>query len=277
MKIQFLGTAAYEGVPSMFCNCDVCRRSKALGGRNLRSRSQALIDDVLLIDFPADTYFHMTRDNLDFGRIHTCIITHNHSDHLYSPDIPIRGNHFSPVLEEDRPLIFYATTPGYTSIAQKIAENALDQANRVFARQIHAFQDFEADGYHIIPLKASHDPSCEPVFFIIEKGDKAILYANDTGLFPDETWSFLENYPRRFSLISLDCTMYDNNTYFGHMDLPQCAHTRDRLRKLGLVDDNTVCVVNHFSHNALRTYDDMAEAAAAYGMISSYDSMTLTF
>ena len=55
MKFRFLGTCAAEGIPALWCRCDNCRRSRELGGRALRTRSQALIDDTLLIDFPSDT------------------------------------------------------------------------------------------------------------------------------------------------------------------------------------------------------------------------------
>ena len=58
MKFRYLGTAAAEGWPAVFCNCDHCHRAKKAGGRNIRTRSQALINDDLLIDFPSDSYHH---------------------------------------------------------------------------------------------------------------------------------------------------------------------------------------------------------------------------
>ena len=58
MKIQYLGTAAAEGYPALFCECENCTKAKQLGGKNIRSRSQALIDDKLLIDYNADTNLH---------------------------------------------------------------------------------------------------------------------------------------------------------------------------------------------------------------------------
>ena len=58
MELTYLGTAAAEGFPAMFCNCAHCREARALGGKNIRTRSQALVNDDLLIDFPADTYMH---------------------------------------------------------------------------------------------------------------------------------------------------------------------------------------------------------------------------
>ena len=56
MKLTFLGTAAAEGFPAIFCNCEYCKEARKLGGKNIRSRSQTLINDDLLIDLPADSY-----------------------------------------------------------------------------------------------------------------------------------------------------------------------------------------------------------------------------
>lgn len=51
MKFQYFGTAAAEGWPALFCTCDNCRRAAKAGGRNLRTRSQAAVDDKLLSIF----------------------------------------------------------------------------------------------------------------------------------------------------------------------------------------------------------------------------------
>ena len=51
MKIQFLGTAAAEGFPAIFCNCEYCNKARELKGKNIRTRSQAIIDDKILLDF----------------------------------------------------------------------------------------------------------------------------------------------------------------------------------------------------------------------------------
>ena len=31
MKIKYLGTAAAEGVPAIFCNCETCKEARKLG------------------------------------------------------------------------------------------------------------------------------------------------------------------------------------------------------------------------------------------------------
>ena len=90
MKITFLGTAAAEGFPAIFCNCEYCNEARRLGGKNIRTRSQALIDDELLIDFPADTYSHFLKHGIRGDEIKYLIITHGHSDHLYPADFEMR-------------------------------------------------------------------------------------------------------------------------------------------------------------------------------------------
>ena len=78
LKIRYLGTAAAEGVPGVFCQCALCQHARRAGGRDIRTRSQALVDERLLIDFPPDTYLHTLYGGLELWKIHSCLITHNH-------------------------------------------------------------------------------------------------------------------------------------------------------------------------------------------------------
>ena len=48
MKLLYLGTAAAEGIPAAFCSCPVCTNARRQKGRELRSRSQVLLDGELL-------------------------------------------------------------------------------------------------------------------------------------------------------------------------------------------------------------------------------------
>ncbi len=52
MKLTYLGTAAAEGWPAVFCNCPCCRQARVLGGKDIRTRSQALVNEDLLLDLP---------------------------------------------------------------------------------------------------------------------------------------------------------------------------------------------------------------------------------
>jgi phosphoribosyl 1,2-cyclic phosphate phosphodiesterase len=275
MKIQYLGTAAAEGIPAMFCNCETCKKSRALGSKNIRTRSQALIDGKILIDFPADTFWHITTNNVDLSAIHTCIITHNHADHLYPSDFENRKIGFA-----HRPqgvLTVFGTYPTYQKVCDTLIHYRMDNDNRVSAKRIEPFKPFESEGYKITPLKADHDLRCEPVFYMIEKDNKSILYAHDTGILPDETWKYLENNPVKFNLISLDCTEPSTGIYRGHMSLDSNKKVRQKLIDLKLADTNTRFIINHFSHNGKLTYDELVPIAEEMGFEVSYDGLCAEF
>ena len=91
MKLTYLGTAAAEGFPAIFCNCEYCQEARRLGGKNIRTRSQALVNDDLLIDFPADTYAHFLQNGIQGDTIGHLLVTHSHSDHLYIKEFLLRN------------------------------------------------------------------------------------------------------------------------------------------------------------------------------------------
>lgn len=150
MKIKFLGTAAYEGVPSLFCNCRVCKLSYKLGGRNLRSRSQALVNGELLIDFNADTVWHYQKYGFDWEKICGCLITHSHSDHLYPEDIEMAAEGYT---HEHRTLRFYAAGSGY----EKLKVVTDKTGGGATATLVEAGKKFFVGAYEILPLWANHD------------------------------------------------------------------------------------------------------------------------
>lgn len=277
MKIQYLGTAAAEGIPGIFCDCETCKQSRKQGGRNIRTRSQAIIDGKLLVDFPPDTYFHSIQYGIELSKIHTCIITHKHSDHLYAPDIPMRKYGYA-YIDDETPLTFYATRPGYEDIVGNLKHYQMEEENRIIAKKIQAFEPFEAEGYKITPLAALHDARTEPVIYAIEKEGKALLYGHDTGIFTEETWEYMEKVGLRFNLVSLDCTSaICPMNYDSHMNMERVQIVRDRMLASHLAHEHTIFVVNHFSHNGKATYDELVPVAKAAGFEVSYDGMIVEF
>ncbi len=278
MKIQYLGTAAAEGVPGLFCQCDNCVKARALGGKNIRTRSQSLIDGRLLIDFPADTYHHAITYGIDMATIRTCLITHDHGDHLYPLDIANRKAGMEAHLKEEVPLCFYGPRPAcekLNAVAQRVN---LIETGRIQIQEIKPFLPFVAEGYTVTPLKAAHAERCEPVIYLIEKDGKSLLYGNDTGLFPEETWDYLKTCGVSFDLVSLDCTIGLWNGGWGmHMNLVEIRQTVDRMQEYNLVDDHTVLVANHFAHQSCGTYEELKAAADEIGFLTSYDGMTVEF
>ena len=276
MKIKFLGTAAAEGIPALFCDCRVCQNARKVGGKEIKTRSQAIVDDKILIDFPADTYMHSLYGGLDLIGVRHCIITHGHMDHLYERDFWCRNKSIGNGSVEGTTLDVYLT-----EATREIASAYYDknvQTERVRLNVIKAFEPFMIEDYRIIPLRAYHDPTTEPVFYIIEHGDKTLLYANDTGYFFEDVWEYLAKYERKFDMVSLDCTgMLLPDYRHGHMGLSVNAEIVERLREMDLCDENTTVYVNHFSHNGKATHEELVVEAAKHGFGVSYDGCVVEF
>ena len=279
MKIQYLGTGAAEGIPAIFCDCEKCRRSRQLGGRNIRTRSQALIDDTILVDFPADTYMHFLRYNFPITKINTCIVTHSHTDHLYPEEIEMRARPYCATIDEMNPLTFYGDTSVYDKLNDVIKNVGIIKENEIQTKLVKVNTPFTADGYTITPLRAAHGPESTPVVYIVEKDGKSLFYSNDTSDYPEESWEYLRKYKKPIDLISLDCTSAMSHIkYIGHMSLERNIAIREKLYDAGVADDHTVFVLNHFSHNGDGVvYDDFVKFAEKEGFKVAYDGMIIEF
>lgn len=66
MKIRYLGTAAAEGAPALFCTCDHCAYARKVGGKEIRSRAGSILDDRLKIDFGPDSFMQMIQNHIDY-------------------------------------------------------------------------------------------------------------------------------------------------------------------------------------------------------------------
>jgi phosphoribosyl 1,2-cyclic phosphate phosphodiesterase len=281
MHLKYYGTAAAEGIPGMFCTCPVCREARRLGGKNIRTRSQALVDGRLLIDFPPDTYDHMLRYGLDLPSIEALLLTHAHQDHLYAQDFENRKPGFAHVGEVDaphaRPLRVYATAKAMEHVRAADGDS-LEARGVIELHEIAAYEPFTVDGFAVTAMTADHNPAFGPVIYAIARAGKTMLYANDTGYFPEETWEYLAKARPRFDYVSLDCTGTIMEDYrHGHMCLQVNSEVRERLLSIGCAGESTIFCAHHFSHNGGLTHEALAEEAAKIGFLVSYDGMEIKF
>ena len=275
MKIKYLGTAAVEAIPGPFCDCDICRKARELGGRELRGRSQALVDGKLLIEFNPDTFMNMFRFGFDLVHIRHCVVTHEHSDHFYPDDLSNLNPGFSELPEGWPPFTLYGSEDLFPSV-EKYCQR---YPTRFVFKRVEPFVPFEAAGLTVTALKAAHG-TAHPYIYLIGDGDIALLYAHDTGIFPDETWDYLEKAKPRLGLVSMDCTegAEDEIGYDEHMCLGRNVKVKDRLCGMGLCNSDTLFVANHFSHSGkLVNYRDFRPLAEEKGIMTSYDGMELEF
>ena len=283
MKIQFLGTAAAEGAPALFCTCDHCTYARRVKGREIRTRSGALVDGVLKLDFGPDSYKHLLDYDLDYARVHAILITHSHEDHLLPSDIAYRRPGYGHLPENDPPMTVY----GNARVGEMMQPHLCDC---IRYRELRPFEPVEIDGYTVTPLQAVHCRddkqqtfpvtfegrtiyrSEEALFYLIEKDGKRLLYAHDTDEFTPEDMAFLAG--KRIDLISLDCTNGQRDaTYVGHMGANDNLRMREKLLANGAADAHTLFVANHFSHNGLAPYEELQRLLP--GFVVSYDGLTI--
>lgn len=280
MKLTFLGTGAAEGIPGLWCTCERCRAARQEGARSLRHRTMALIDDRLLIDCGPDLFAASARDNLDLAGVETLLITHEHSDHLYLPNLEVRGRDFCPT---PLPILqVYGSASAIAQIRTLGDDDTLERELSLRPRIVRAFETWSTGSYRITALRARHGgPSMEPLLYAIDDGRRRILYAHDTGPFPEETWAFLAEAARAgewsFDLVSIDTTMgLLERPGQTHLSVQQVLEHRDRLNRLGLLRPGGRVLANHFSHNGTPAHGELAERLARQGIEPAYDGCVVT-
>lgn len=276
MKLKYLGTAAAEGWPALFCKCEYCENARKAGGKNIRTRSQALINDDLLIDFPADTYMHAVTNRLDMSAVKYCFVTHSHLDHFSPTDVFLRNTDFYAHNMTTPIMTFY----GNGDVIDKLKKTIrLWLGDEVFPSieydEIKAFKTVCVGRYKVTPLPANHKNNESAFVYLIESDDGNILYLHDTGLLYDEVYDYLETRKVRVGLISYDCTYVILESAGGHMGLDSVPYVRKRLEEIGVADANTLSVVNHFSHNGKLLHDELCKEAEKINFITAYDGMEI--
>lgn len=266
MKLRYLGTAAAEGVPAVFCPCPACTHARKVGGKEVRTRSGAIVDDALKLDFPGDAYMQALKWGLDYSKLQHVLITHTHRDHFCPEEFENRFKPFSQLPEDAAPLTVYGSAQAREKLAAYLKDGVLEFA------ALKPYDTVDAGGYRVTALNAVHAFNETALFYRIEKDGKRLLYAHDTDEFTPEHLEFLKG--ARLDIVSLDCT---NGVlecdYIGHMGISDNLRMREKLYEIGAADEKTIFVANHFSHNGVAPYDEMCRRLP--GFIVSYDGLTV--
>ncbi|PIQ95968.1 MAG: MBL fold metallo-hydrolase [Nitrospinae bacterium CG11_big_fil_rev_8_21_14_0_20_56_8] len=93
MNILFLGTGTSTGVPSLCCDCEICRSSDP---KNNRLRSSVLIRNKgfhILIDTSTDLRLQCLRYKVN--HVDCVLYTHHHADHVHGIDELRSFNYFN--------------------------------------------------------------------------------------------------------------------------------------------------------------------------------------
>lgn len=281
MKIRYLGTAAAEGFPAVFCQCDTCRRSAAKGGKNIRTRSSILVNDTVLMDLGPDLYWQKVRENLDLGKLEAVFFTHSHTDHLDCTGLSLRGS--QPYgfchLQNDRPLQVYGNTKVLRTIAQGMEfEYGTGEIPSVQSHLLQAGEYVCTEGLEVWALAANHDPREECLLYLFMDDTDAVLAANDTGEPPAEFFVQLSAAlkGRKLTKVSMDCTFGSiDRGPGGHMSVRQNILLRQKLLEIKAVDQNTRYFVTHFSHNCGMDHEQLCAHFEPEGFTVAWDGLEI--
>ena len=266
MTIRLLGTGGAEGIPALFGDDPVSEWARAHGGRDLRTHASAIVDEGLKIDLSPDTPVQMLANDLRATDWDLLLFTHSDDDHFAIAQLqyalyPFTACHALPFPIYGNDVVLAKIRAAYPHWPFDLVRMA-------------PFEAFETAGYRITPLRARHTPGEECFNFLVERDGRRLVYATDTGVWPEETLTHLRGV--RLDLLVVECTnAFRPSDYPGHLDLQTLAYLLSRLREGGALDERSRVVTTHHSAAGGARHCDLGPALAPLGAEPGYDGMVL--
>jgi phosphoribosyl 1,2-cyclic phosphate phosphodiesterase len=272
LELLLLGTGAAEGWPAPWCICPNCEEARRRGGPNLRSRSGALIDDVLKVDYSADTLLHMQQCRRSLAQIKTLVFTHQHSDHVLPEELIWIRPPFTQT-PPSTPIALYGNAQVLALVNGVIAKHpALGDYFELHRLKAHR-QVTTATGDEILPLPADHVEGA--LVLRITRNGKTLFYGHDSGLYPQVTLDALTAGPT-LNIVLLDCTSGgQKTTNRGHMSVEGVVLMAEELRRRGAITDSTRVIATHFSHNGGLLHEELVHTFLPHRIEVAFDGMTV--
>ena len=279
MKIKYLGTGACEGIPSLYCNCFVCKNARQKKGKELRTRSGFVLDDKIVIDFSPDSYTNMVKHDVDFGAIEHILISHTHEDHYCSMDLAQR------YIREGMPGVAKTLTVygnEYVKqcfLVEDYYNDVLLQKKYLAFQTLQKEQSVQIEEYTITPFYTDHVRREDSFVYLIQKGEKAYLHLLDSSEPNERVYKFLIDNQIKVNAVTMDCTFASLETeFYGHMNIWQNIRVKNKFEDLGLTQKDTKYICSHISHySGVDTHERLSKIAEENGLILAYDGLTVEF
>ena len=280
MKLKILGSGGGEGYPAVFCGCIHCQKARQAGGKNLRTLSQTLIDDSLVIDLPADTHMHLLANQINLGNVENILITHTHADHYYPNIFELRGGVFAHNLKYKQVNVYgnEEVKSLFESIYFHYPIDKNIKSNICFIKLV-PYGSVKIGKYTVTPLHANHAPEQMSLNYIIEDDKSSLLYLLDSGFPTDETFGYIASSGKIFDCVVMDGTMGEcvPGTYDYHMCFQENIFLKERLYSAGNIKKETKFVTSHITHNDAGLHEEIEKRFLPYGISVAYDGMELNF
>lgn len=274
MKIKILGSGGGESFPASFCSCEHCEMARKAGGKSLRTLSQTLINDDLLIDFPSDTDAHCVKYGINLGKMQNVLITHAHLDHYSPTAVYFRGGGFAHNLKYEK---FYFYGPEnleqiFDSVLTPYGQSPAIRKNVEFVTMQNQ-KTVMVGTYQVTALTALHAPQLNSLNYIIEQDGKSLLYLLDSGYPTEETLKYLQGRNKAFDCVVMDATMgvAPAKAYVYHMGFMENKTLKEELLQRKIANENTRFIATHITHNKAETHDKIEEIFLGTGIDVAYD------
>lgn len=266
MKICLLGSGAADGIPAYYANTPVSQHARLHGGKDVRTRAAALIDDHIKVDLGPDTLCQLQREKLDMSDWSAIVFTHSHEDHICLSELQYAMYPFNEY--EFAGFTIYGNQTICDLVHCRYPEWPFEVVRTC------SFQPFRHAGFTITPIHANHKTDEDSQNLIFDDGSKVFLYATDTGVWFDETWEFLQAV--RLDGMVIECTEgFARTGYAGHLDIPECLDVVTRLRKMGTLKPTARIVTTHHSHNGNATHIQLEAILLPEGIEPGFDGMVI--
>ncbi len=275
MEILFLGTGAGELWPSAFCNCVACRRAIAHRSTGARIGACVLVDRKYLFDLPPNVALAAIQRGISLAEVTHLFVTHSHQDHFDPGVLTATGR------GGGQPLHLYCNRrladllPTYQQFNRWFDPDSLNLNAHVLA-PADTVRGPE-DEFILTALAADHDTTGgeKPLIYCFQLGPKTILYACDTGWFPDQTWQDIQK--RQYDAVMLDCTFHDlQECRHGHLSTGPFLEIKQRFEKEGLLKSGAHFIAQHIAHGHQGndpSAQQLADRFGRHGVQVAYDGM----
>ncbi len=291
----FLGTGDAKGYPCPNCRCVACEEARRLGGKAIKTRSDFLIDENNVIDFGPDIYHQALTCNVMIDKIKNVFMTHSHFDHISISSLLLlnEGTGARTV-----PVNFYGPKGALDFVEDMARRNTYRSGtregiysyNHIKYCPLDYFETVETEEIRVTTLKSSHEGwGVDELGFnyIIEKNGKTLLYATDTGWYPDDTWEFLAKSNFKFDYVVMENT-YGKDTRniikpyaVGHLNTENFFMMLDKLVECGNITKDTPVYATHIADAGREPYGELLEAMENNGVYTNvtvaWDTMHIDF
>ncbi len=262
-----MGTGAADGIPALFGSDRVSQYARQHCGREVRSRTGALVDGTLKIDLPPDTWAQCAAQGVDANDWTALLFTHSDDDHLAMSELQYALYPFT--FADHAHMAIYGNEAVLSALHARFPDWPIE------THKTCVFESFEVHGHRITPVRANHGSGEECHNLLVERGGRTLLYATDTGEYSAESFEFLAG--RAVDLLVIECTdARAPSGYSGHLDLFSLELMLRRLRREGALSSEARVITTHHSSRGDATHGELLELLEPLGAEPGFDGQMLT-